>query len=278
MSFAATILTLYPEMFPGPLGVSLAGRALERGDWSCETLQIRDFATDKHRTVDDTPAGGGAGMVLKCDVLAAAVDSILPITDGERDHEVVEGSSFAAGERPLHQPAAGPPPRRAGEERPILAMTPRGKPITQQRIRELAAGPGLVLLCGRFEGFDERLFEARPEIEQVSMGDIVLSGGEPAALAILDACIRLLPGVMGAPSSGAEESFENGLLEYPQYTRPQQWEGRTIPEVLRSGDHAKIAAWRKARSEDHTRLRRPDLWERYSDARDRPASGARRKD
>ena len=250
MSFAATILTLYPEMFPGPLGVSLAGRALERGDWSCETLQIRDFATDRHRTVDDTPAGGGAGLVLKCDVLAAAVD-----------HAVAKSRDNGT-----------------GEAVPILAMTPRGKPITQERIREIASGPGVAILCGRFEGFDERLFEARPEIEQVSMGDIVLSGGEPAALAILDACIRLLPGVMGAPSSGAEESFENGLLEYPQYTRPQQWEGRTIPEVLRSGDHAKIAAWRKARSEDDTRLRRPDLWERYSDARDRPASGARRKD
>ena len=240
MSFAATILTLYPEMFPGPLGVSLAGRALERGDWACETGQIRDFATDRHRTVDDTPAGGGAGMVLKADVLAAAVDSV-------------------------------------DAARPILAMTPRGKPIAQARIRELASGPGVVILCGRFEGFDERLFEARPEIEQVSLGDIVLSGGEPAALAILDACIRLLPGVMGAPSSGAEESFEEGLLEYPQYTRPQEWEGRTIPEVLRSGDHARIAAWRKARSEEDTRSRRPDLWERYSGARDQSASDARRK-
>jgi tRNA (guanine37-N1)-methyltransferase len=240
MSFAATILTLYPEMFPGPLGVSLAGRALERGDWSCDTVQIRDFATDKHRTVDDTPAGGGAGMVLKADVLAAALDSV-------------------------------------DEGRPILAMTPRGKPIGQARIRELAAGPGVVILCGRFEGFDERLFEARPAIEQVSLGDVVLSGGEPAALAILDACIRLLPGVMGAPSSGAEESFEEGLLEYPQYTRPQEWEGRTIPEVLRSGDHAKIAAWRKARSEEDTRSRRPDLWERYSGARDQSASDAQRK-
>ncbi len=240
MSFAATILTLYPEMFPGPLGVSLAGRALERGDWSCETVQIRDFATDKHRTVDDTPAGGGAGMVLKADVLASALDY------------AVERQASA----------------------PILAMTPRGKPITQERIRDLAAGPGVVILCGRFEGFDERLFEARPEIEQVSLGDIVLSGGEAAALAILDACIRLLPGVMGAPSSGTEESFEDGLLEYPQYTRPQQWEGRTIPEVLRSGDHAKIAAWRKQQAEDDTRLRRPDLWERYRNARDLPASDA----
>lgn len=240
-SFAATILTLYPEMFPGPLGISLAGRALARGDWSCEPVQIRDFATDRHRTVDDTPAGGGAGMVLKPDVLGAALDSVAP-------------------------------------GRPVLAMTPRGRPITQQRIREIAAGPGLVLLCGRFEGFDERFFEARSHVEQVSLADIVLSGGEPAALAILDACIRLLPGVMGAPDSGHEESFENGLLEYPQFTRPQEWEGRTIPEVLRSGDHAKIAAWRKARSEDDTRLRRPDLWERHIDARVQPASGARHED
>ena len=157
-------------------------------------------------------------------------------------------------------------------------MTPRGKPITQERIRELASGPGVIILCGRFEGFDERLFEARPAIEQVSLADIVLSGGEMAALTILDACIRLLPGVMGAPSSGAEESYENGLLEYPHYTRPQEWEGRTIPEVLRSGDHARIAGWRKLRSETDTRLRRPDLWERYEGARVQPASGARRKD
>ena len=231
MSFAATILTLYPEMFPGPLGVSLAGRALDRGDWSCETVQIRDFATDKHRTVDDTPAGGGAGMVLKADVLAAALDSV---EDG----------------------------------RPVLAMTPRGKPITQDRIRAIAGGPGVTLVCGRFEGFDERFFDARPHIEQVSLADIVLSGGETAAIAILDACIRLLPGVMGAASSGAEESFEEGLLEHPQYTRPQEWEGRMIPEVLRSGDHAKIAAWRKQQAEDDTRLRRPDLWERYRNVRD----------
>ncbi len=240
MTFAATVLTLYPAMFPGPLGISLAGRALERGDWSLEAVQIRDFATDRHRTVDDTPAGGGAGMVLKADVLAAALDSV------------------------------------AGE-RPVLAMTPRGAPITQARIRNLAAGPGVTILCGRFEGFDERLFEARPHIEQVSLGDIVLSGGEPAALAILDACIRLLPGVMGAPTSGAEESFEEGLLEYPQYTRPSIWEGRTIPEVLRSGDHARISAWRKSRAESDTRLRRPDLWERYCGARGQPASGAQRE-
>ena len=238
MTFATTVLTLYPEMFPGPLGVSLAGKALERGDWSFETVQIRDFATDRHRTVDDTPAGGGAGMVLKADVLGAALDSV-------------------------------------ADDRPVLVMTPRGKPITQSRIREIAGGPGVTLVCGRFEGFDERFFDARPDIEQVSLADIILSGGEPAALAILDACIRLLPGVMGAAQSGAEESFENGLLEYPQFTRPQTWEGRTIPEVLRSGDHAKIAAWRKARSEEDTRLRRPDLWERYRNAPVQSASGAR---
>ncbi|MEL6530676.1 MAG: tRNA (guanosine(37)-N1)-methyltransferase TrmD [Pseudomonadota bacterium] len=241
MTFAATILTLYPEMFPGPLGTSLAGKALDRGDWSCETVNPRDFATDKHRTVDDTPAGGGAGMVLKADILGAAIDSV-------------------------------------ADDRPILAMTPRGKPITQARIREIASGRGVSIVCGRFEGFDERLFEARPQIEQVSLADIVLSGGEPAALAILDACIRLLPGVMGAALSGHEESFEDGLLEYPQYTRPQEWEGRTIPEVLRSGDHAKVAAWRKLQAETDTRLRRPDLWERYSGAPVQSASGARRKD
>ena len=242
-TFAATVLTLYPEMFPGPLGVSLAGRALEEGMWSLEIVQIRDFASDRHRTVDDTPAGGGAGMVLKVDVLAAAVDHAL----------------------------------QAQPDCPVLAMTPRGKPLSQARVRELAAGPGVTILCGRFEGFDERIFAGRP-VEEVSLGDIVLSGGEPAAIALLDACIRLLPGVMGAPSSGAEESFEEGLLEYPHYTRPQEWEGRTIPEALRSGDHAKIAAWRKAMSESDTRLRRPDLWERHEGARDRPASGARRID
>ena len=243
MSFAATVLTLYPEMFPGPLGVSLAGRALNEGAWSLEAVQIRDFATDRHHTVDDTPAGGGAGMVLKVDVLAAAVDHAL-----------------------ARQPAC-----------PVLAMTPRGKPVTQVRVRELAAGPGVTILCGRFEGFDERIFEGRP-IEEISLGDVVLSGGEPAAIALLDACIRLLPGVMGAPSSGAEESFEEGLLEYPHYTRPQEWEGRTIPEVLRSGDHAKIAAWRKRRAEEDTRSRRPDLWERHRGARVKPASGARHED
>ena len=243
MTFAATVLTLYPEMFPGPLGVSLAGRARDEGKWSLDTLQIRDFAIDKHRTVDDTPAGGGAGMVLRADVLASAID-------------------YAVARHP---------------ECPVLAMTPRGQPLTQARVRALSAGPGVTILCGRFEGFDERIFAGR-EIEEVSIGDIVLSGGEPAALMLLDACIRLLPGVMGAPSSGSEESFENGLLEYPHYTRPVEWEGRTIPEVLRSGDHAKIAAWRKAQAEDHTRLRRPDLWERHTGARVQSASGARYED
>ncbi len=272
MTFAATILTLYPEMFPGPLGVSLAGRALGEQKWSCDTVQIRDFASGKHRNVDDTPAGGGAGMVLRADVLGAAVDSVigkpLPLGEGVGDG----GSAPEALD--THPPA--PSVEGGGVQRPILAMTPRGKPITQERIRQIASGPGIILLCGRFEGFDERVFDARPEIEQVSLADIVLSGGEPAALAILDACIRLLPGVMGAASSGTEESFEDGLLEYPQYTRPQEWEGRTIPEVLRSGDHAKIAAWRKARSEKDTRSRRPDLWERHGGAPGQSASDVQR--
>ena len=270
MTFTATILTLYPEMFPGPLGVSLAGRALREGAWSLDTVQIRDFAKDKHRTVDDTPAGGGAGMVLKCDVLAAALDSgtskPLPVRGGVGEGRTAPEASST------HPPT--PSLKGGGVQVPVLAMTPRGKPITQARIREIAEGPGVTILCGRFEGFDERLFEARPEIEEVSLADIVLSGGETAAIAILDACIRLLPGVMGAASSGAEESFEDGLLEYPHYTRPQEWEGRTIPEVLRSGDHAKIAAWRKAQSEEMTRLRRPDLWERHTGAPVQSASGA----
>jgi tRNA (guanine37-N1)-methyltransferase len=242
MTFHATVLTLYPEMFPGPLGVSLAGRALAEGTWGLGTVQIRDFAADKHRTVDDTPAGGGAGMVLRVDVLAKAIDHA----------------------------------REGASDRPVIALTPRGRPLTQARVRELAAGPGVILLCGRFEGFDERIFEGRG-VEEVAVGDIVLSGGEPAAIMLLDACIRLLPGVMGAASSGAEESFENGLLEYPHYTRPQEWEGRTIPEVLRSGDHAKIAQWRKRRSEDDTRSRRPDLWERHTGVRVQSASGAQRE-
>ena len=238
MTFAATVLTLYPEMFPGPLGVSLAGRALGEGKWSLDAVNIRDFAADKHRTVDDTPAGGGAGMVLRADVLAAAIDSV-------------------------------------ADDRPILAMTPRGVPLTQERVRALAEGPGVTILCGRFEGFDERIFEGR-QVEQVSIGDYVLSGGEMGALVLLDACIRLLPGVMGAASSGDDESFETGLLEYPHYTRPQIWEGRTIPQVLRSGDHAKIAAWRKRRAEIDTRSRRPDLWERHEGVRVQSPSGAQR--
>ena len=272
MTFAATILTLYPEMFPGPLGISLAGKALERGDWRCDTVNPRAFATDKHRTVDDTPAGGGAGMVLKADVMARALDSVHPPKSAHP--EPVEGLYFSSEEKGRASTSSA---RTDNEKVPILAMTPRGKPITQARIRKIASGPGVTIICGRFEGFDERLFEARPEIEQVSLANIVLSGGEPAALAILDACIRLLPGVMGAPSSGHEESFEDGLLEYPQYTRPQEWEGRTIPEVLRSGDHAKIAAWRKRQAEETTRLRRPDLWERYSGDPVRSASGVQRK-
>ena len=240
MTFRASVLTLYPEMFPGPLGMSIAGRALGEGIWSLETRNIRDFATDKHRSVDDTPAGGGPGMVLRPDVLAAAVDSV---ADG----------------------------------RPVIALTPRGKPLTQARVRTLSGGPGAILLCGRFEGFDERIFEAR-DIEPVSIGDYVLSGGDLAAMILLDACVRLLPGVMGAASSGEEESFEQGLLEYPHYTRPVTWEGRTIPEVLRSGDHARIAAWRHARASEDTRLRRPDLWERHKDARVQSPSGARHED
>ena len=278
MTFAATILTLYPEMFPGPLGVSIAGRALERGDWSCEAVQIREFATDKHRTVDDTPAGGGAGMVLKADVLAAALDHAQAFNESQL---LSYRAERAARSRDTGTERAGVSTSldtNGGLASPVLAMTPRGRPITQQRIRELAAGPGVVLICGRFEGFDERFFEARSQVEQVSLADIVLSGGEPAALAILDACIRLLPGVMGAPLSGVEESFENGLLEHPHYTRPQQWEGRTIPEVLRSGDHAKIAAWREQRARQDTRSRRPDLWERHTGARVQPASGAQHDD
>jgi tRNA (guanine37-N1)-methyltransferase len=244
MTFRATVLTLYPEMFPGPLGTSLAGRGLADGIWSLETRNIRDHAVDKHRTVDDTPAGGGAGMVLRCDVLAAALDAVA---------------------------AADPKPR------PMLAMTPRGAPLTQSRVRQVAGGEGAIILCGRFEGFDERIFEARP-VEPVSIGDFVLSGGELGAMVLLDACVRLLPGIMGAASSGEEESFETGLLEYPHYTRPVEWEGRTIPEVLRSGDHAKIAAWRHERAVEDTRLRRPDLIERHGGASQAPPSGARRKD
>ena len=243
MTWSATVLTLYPEMFPGSLGHSLAGKALADGAWSLDAINIREFTTDRHRTVDDTPAGGGPGMVLRVDVLARAIDAV----------------------------------RERQPQAPVLAMSPRGRPLTLARVRELADGPGVTILCGRFEGFDERLFEGR-DVEPVSIGDYILSGGEPAALVLLDACVRLLPGVMGAPSSGEQESFESGLLEYPHYTRPAEWEGRMIPEVLRSGDHAKIEAWRHAQAESDTRLRRPDLWERYGSARGLPPSGAQRQE
>jgi tRNA (guanine37-N1)-methyltransferase len=231
MTWRATVLTIFPELFPGPLGASLAGKALAAGTWSWEAVDIRDHATDKHRSVDDTPAGGGPGMVMKADVLARAIDSVT-----QRD-----------------------------DSRPKLLLSPRGKPLDQARVRALAAGPGVVLLAARFEGVDERLIEAR-KFEEVSIGDYVLSGGEIAAYALIDACVRLLPGVMGKEASGAEESFEAGLLEYPQYTRPQDFEGRTIPEVLISGDHAKVKAWRRAEAERLTRERRPDLWVRRKGA------------
>jgi len=227
MTFRATILTLYPEMFPGHLAVSLAGKALERGQWSLDTVQIRDFAEDKHRTVDDTPAGGGAGMVLKPDILAKAIDHV---SKGDM----------------------------AGHERPRLLMSPRGRPLTQQRVRELAAGEGVVIVCGRFEGVDQRVIDAR-NLEEVSIGDYILSGGEPAALTLLDAVIRILPGVMGNALSGTHESFENGLLEHPQYTRPQVFEGREIPAVLTSGNHAAIEKWRLEEAKKLTAERRPDL-------------------
>jgi tRNA (guanine37-N1)-methyltransferase len=220
----ATVLTLFPDMFPGPLGISLAGKALATGLWALEARDIRDSATDKHRSVDDTPAGGGPGMVLRADILAAAID------------------------------AAGIAP-----ESPRLLMSPRGRPLTQSLVRELADGPGPLIICGRFEGVDQRVIEAR-NLEEVSIGDYVLSGGEIAAMALIDACVRLLPGVMGKAESAAEESFSSPLLEYPQYTRPQLFEGRPIPEILTSGDHAKVAAWRKAEAEALTRARRPDLW------------------
>jgi tRNA (guanine37-N1)-methyltransferase len=220
----ATVLTLFPEMFPGPLGVSLAGKALGSGVWELETRDIRDSATDRHRSVDDTPAGGGPGMVLRADVLAAAIDAA-----------------------------------EVSPERPRLLMSPRGRPLTQSRVVELAAGPGPVIVCGRFEGVDQRVIETR-KLEEVSVGDYVLSGGEIAAMALIDACVRLLPGVMGKLISGADESFSDGLLEYPQYTRPQEFEGQPVPETLLSGDHARVAAWRRAEAEVLTRARRPDLW------------------
>jgi tRNA (guanine37-N1)-methyltransferase len=227
-TWRTTVLTLFPEMFPGPLGVSLAGRALASGLWALEARDIRDSATDRHRSVDDTPAGGGPGMVLRADVLASAIDA-----------------ADTAPDRP--------------KDRPRLLMSPRGRPLTQSRVVELAAGPGPLIVCGRFEGIDQRVIEAR-QLEEVSIGDYVLSGGEIAAMALIDACVRLLPGVMGKLASGTDESFSDGLLEYPQYTRPQEFEGRPIPEILLSGDHARVAAWRQAEAEALTQARRPDLW------------------
>jgi tRNA (guanine37-N1)-methyltransferase len=220
-----SVLTIFPDMFPGPLGLSLAGKALAAGLWGLDTIDIRSHATDKHRSVDDTPAGGGPGMVMRPDVLARALDAAAPATD----------------------------------ERPRLLMSPRGVALTQARVEALARGPGAVILCGRFEGVDQRVIEGRM-LQEVSIGDYVLSGGEIAACALIDACLRLLPGVMGKEASGAEESFTQGLLEYPQFTRPAVWEGREIPPLLTGGDHAKVAAWRKAEAERLTRERRPDLW------------------
>ena len=220
----ASIFTLYPDMFPGPLGTSLSGDALARGTWSLETHQIREHGLGRHRAVDDTPAGGGPGMVIRADVLAASLDAGLP----------------------------------ADDPRPRLLMSPRGRPLTQERVRALAAGPGVAIVCGRFEGVDERVIAGRG-LDEVSIGDYVLSGGEIASMVLLDACVRLLPGVMGKEASGSEESFEGGLLEYPHYTRPREWEGREIPEVLLSGDHAKIARWRAEQSRALTAERRPDL-------------------
>ena len=225
MSWRATVLTIFPEMLPGPLAHSLAGKALAGGIWELETVDIRDFARDKHRSVDDAPFGGGPGMIMRPDVVDAAI--------------------------------AG-----AGEVGPLIHLSPRGKPLDQQRVRELSAGPGMRLLCGRFEGTDERVLEARA-VEELSLGDFVLSGGEPAAIALIDACVRLLPGVVGCAETLAEESFAEGLLEYPHYTRPQLWQGRPVPEVLVSGDHGRVRDWRRAEAERLTRERRPDLWQRY---------------
>lgn len=228
MTFTAQILTLYPEMFPGPLGTSLAGRALSEGKWSCDTINPRDFTTDKHRSVDDTPAGGGAGMVMRADIAAAAIDAA----------------------RADAEPGT-----------PAIYLSPRGKPLIQARAAELAKGPGVLLLCGRFEGVDQRVLEAR-DIEEISIGDYVLSGGELAAQVLIDACVRLLPGVAGNAGSLTEESFASGLLEYPHYTKPRDWEGRAIPEILLSGDHERIAKWRREQAEALTKARRPDLWEK----------------
>jgi len=224
LSFAADIVTLFPELFPGPLGASVLGRGAAQGLWSLRLTQLRDFARDKHRSVDDTPAGGGAGMVLRPDVLAAAIDSVSPTDD----------------------------------RRPRLLMSPRGTPLTQARARQLAQGPGVVIICGRFEGIDERVIAARG-LEEVSIGDYVLAGGEVAAMVLLETVVRLIPGVLGAGDSATDESFENGVLEYPQYTRPQMFEGREIPPVLTGGDHGKVAQWRREESLKLTRARRPDL-------------------
>jgi tRNA (guanine37-N1)-methyltransferase len=226
MSWTARVLTLFPEMFPGPLGHSLAGRALKRGDWALEPIDLRYFATDRHRSVDDAPFGGGAGMVMRADVIDAALEA------------------------------------KSLPDAPQIVLTPRGRPLTQRRVAELAAGPGVVLVCGRYEGIDQRVIEARG-LEEISIGDYVLSGGEPAAMVLLDACVRLLPGVMGAAESVLEESFSQGLLEYPHYTRPALWKGRAVPQVLISGNHAEIAAWRRREAERITRERRPDLWAAY---------------
>lgn len=225
MSFRATVLTLFPEMFPGPLGLSLAGRALGEKIWSLDCVDIREHGIGRHRAVDDTPFGGGAGMVMRPDVLDAAIGSV-------------------------------------ADERTLIALTPRGAPLTQKRVRDLAAGPGVILLCGRYEGFDQRALDARGA-EEISIGDYVLSGGEIAGLALLDAIIRLLPGVMGAAESAAEESFSETLLEYPHYTRPAEWRGRAVPEILLSGHHQAVASWRREAAETITRARRPDLWARH---------------
>jgi len=234
MTWHATVLTLFPEMFPGPLGVSLAGKALGSGLWALEARDIRDSATDRHRSVDDTPAGGGPGMVLRADVLAAAIDAA-----------------------------------EVAPDRPRLLMSPRGRPLTQSQVAELATGPGPLIVCGRFEGVDQRVIDGR-RLEEVSIGDYVLSGGEIAAMALIDACVRLLPGVMGKLASGADESFSHGLLEYPQFTRPQEFESQPIPDILVSGDHAKVAAWRQAEAETLTQARRPDLWVARREAQKRP--------
>jgi tRNA (guanine37-N1)-methyltransferase len=230
----ATVLTLYPDMFPGPLAGSLVGKAQESGLWSLETVDIRSFARDKHRSVDDTPAGGGPGMVMRADILGQAVDHVLAQT---------------------------------AENQPLIYLSPRGAPLDQQRVRSLASGPGVSLLCGRFEGIDERVLEARPIIE-VSLGDFVLSGGEIAAMALIDATVRLLPGVIGSEASTEEESFENHLLEYPHYTRPATWDGLNIPDVLTSGHHRRIEEWRQKQMIDLTKDRRPDLWEKYKLGKD----------